>query len=115
MPDEMSDLALEGRAHAGARPQEPLPATEKAGARGGVGEGRRVVAIAAHKGGVGKTTTSLGLGAGLARQGAQVLLIDLDPQGCASRGLFGKDVDYRAPGTADLFSDAPLSIAELAR
>lgn len=47
----------------------------------------RVIALTNQKGGVGKTTTALNLGIGLANTGKRVLLIDSDPQGSLTAAL----------------------------
>src|SRR5690625_7775727 len=53
----------------------------------------RIITVANQKGGVGKTSTAVNVGAGLAMAGLQVLIIDADPQGNTSTAL---GIDHHA-------------------
>lgn len=64
----------------------------------------RIITVANQKGGVGKTTTAVNIGAALAMGGLKVLLIDLDPQGNASTA-FNVAHDEAVPGTYELLVD----------
>ena len=69
----------------------------------------RVIAIANQKGGVGKTTTTVNLGAALAEIGFRVLVLDLDPQGNASTGLGLNPRDVEGSVYDVLLNDAALA------
>ncbi|WP_207455340.1 ParA family protein [Herbiconiux sp. SYSU D00978] len=74
-----------------------------------VPEKPRVFTVANQKGGVGKTTTAVNLAAALARNGARVLVIDLDPQGNASTAL-GAERHQDTKSIYDvLINDMPLA------
>ena len=74
----------------------------------------RIIAVANQKGGVGKSTTAVSLGAALAELGHRVLVIDLDPQGNASTGL-GIRHEQRDVTVYDvLASEAPIGDAIVA-
>ena len=69
----------------------------------------KIISVTNQKGGVGKTTTTINLGAALAELGKRVLIIDLDPQGNASTGL-GIEVEDRTLTTYDLLlGDVPIN------
>jgi chromosome partitioning protein len=71
----------------------------------------RIIAVANQKGGVGKTTTTVSLGAAAADLGHRVLIIDLDPQGNASTGLGINPRNLQATMYDVIISQIPLDDA----
>ena len=74
----------------------------------------RVWAIANQKGGVGKTTTTLALGRGLAMRGQRVLMMDLDPHSSLTRA-FGLPAEPAPAGVLDLFDQPTAELGPLVR
>ncbi|WEV54761.1 ParA family protein [Leuconostocaceae bacterium ESL0723] len=66
------------------------------------------IALANQKGGVGKTTTSINLGAALAQSGKRVLLVDIDPQGNATSGSGVDKADLKADAYDVLVQGEPI-------
>src|SRR5712691_3487589 len=74
----------------------------------------RILSFSTHKGGTGKTTSSINLAAKLGRDGYRTLLIDMDPQGHATLGV-GLDLAYDEPNMADVLTDRGLPLGKVVR
>jgi chromosome partitioning protein len=84
-------------------PQSETVSPQTRSPNGATGRGPRTIAVANQKGGVGKTTTAVNLGASLALAGERVVVVDLDPQGNASTAL-GIEPARRSPSSYDVIT-----------
>jgi len=71
----------------------------------------RIIAIANQKGGVGKSTTAVSLGAALADLGFRILVVDLDPQGNASTGIGIRHDDREVTSYDVIVAESPVTEA----
>lgn len=73
-----------------------------------------IISFSTHKGGTAKTTSSINLACGLARQGHKTLLVDMDPQGHSTIGL-GIELKFEDKNIADVLPDKSIDIKGIIR
>lgn len=74
----------------------------------------KIISIATHKGGTGKTVTAMALAAALAQAGSRTLLIDLDPQGHSTIGL-GVELADNDPTVKEIFSQSSITAIKVVK
>lgn len=92
------------------RPKRPIPEPQPLSKHGPA----RVISVVNQKGGVGKTTTTVSLGAALAEYGRRVLIVDFDPQGALSVAL-GLNPNELGLTVYNLLSDATCDVRDVIR